>query len=53
MRFIFLILAFLCLIGWLVGWAAFHVASGMIHILLVIAVVGFIIHFARGSRSVV
>jgi hypothetical protein len=53
MRFIFLFLAFLFLIGWLIGWVAFHVVAGGIHILLAIAVVLFIIHFMRGRSTAV
>ncbi len=50
--FIFLILFFVLLIGWLIAWAAYHVAGGMIHLLLVIAVIALILHFVRGRRSV-
>ncbi len=49
--FIFLVLFFVLLIGWLIAWAAFHVAGGMIHLLLIIAVISLIIHFFR-RRSV-
>ena len=37
---------------WLRGFLAFHVASGLIHILLVIAVIAIIVHFVTGRRSV-
>jgi Family of unknown function (DUF5670) len=50
--FIFLVLFFVFLIGWLVAWAAFHVAGGLIHILVVIALISLIIHFLRGRSSV-
>ncbi len=51
--FAFLFLAFVFLVIWLIAWAAFHVAGGLIHILLVIAVIFLIVHFVRGrSRSV-
>lgn len=50
--FIFLILFFVFLVGWLLAWAAFHVTAGAIHILLVLAVIWLIIHFARGRRAV-
>jgi Family of unknown function (DUF5670) len=49
--FLFLVLAFVFLLGWLVAWAAFHVAGGLIHVLLVIAVLSLILHFARGRRT--
>ncbi|MGA8028398.1 MAG: lmo0937 family membrane protein [Bryobacteraceae bacterium] len=50
--FIFLILFFVLLIVWLLAWAAFHVAGGMVHLLIVIAVIALILHFVRGRRSV-
>lgn len=51
MRFVFLVLAFIFLIIWLFSWAAFHIAGGLIHILLVIAVILFIVHFVRGRPA--
>ena len=45
--FIFLVLFFVFVIGWLLAWAAFHVAGGGIHILLVLAVVWLLAHFMR------
>ena len=42
-----LIIAILLVLFW-VGGFAFHVAGGLIHILLVIAVIMFILHFVRG-----
>jgi uncharacterized protein DUF5670 len=45
----FFLIAFVVLvIAWLLGWLAFHVAGGLIHILVVLAVVSLIIHFVRG-----
>ena len=45
-----LIIAILLVLFW-VGGLAFHIAGGLIHILIVIALVMFILHFMRG-RSV-
>lgn len=39
------------LIAWLLGFLAFNVAGGLIHILLVIAVVAIIMHFIRGRST--
>ena len=39
------------LVAWLLGLFAFHVAGGLIHILLVIAVVAIILHFVRGRSG--
>ena len=49
---LFLVIFFVLLIMWLLGWTAFHVAGGLIHILLVIAVIFLILHFVRGRSSV-
>jgi putative effector of murein hydrolase LrgA (UPF0299 family) len=50
-RFLFLLLAFLFFGVWIVSWLAFHIAGGLIHILLVIGVIMLIVHFVRGSSS--
>jgi len=41
-------LAALLVILWLLGFLAFHVAGGLVHILLVVAVIVLILHFVRG-----
>ena len=51
MRFLFLILFFVLLAVWLLCWAAFHVAGGMIHLLLVVAVISLIVHFVTGRSA--
>ncbi|HEV2280189.1 MAG TPA: DUF5670 family protein [Acidobacteriaceae bacterium] len=43
-----LAIAILFLIAWLIGFLAFHVAVAAIHILLALFVVFLIIHFVRG-----
>ncbi len=48
---IFLVLFFVLLIGWGLAFAAFHVAGGLIHLLLVVAVICLIIHFVRGRSA--
>ena len=48
----FLVLFFILLVVWLLGWAAFHVAGGLIHLLLILAVISIIVHFVRGRRAV-
>jgi hypothetical protein len=47
-----LVLFFVLLVMWVMGFAAFHVAGGLIHLLLVLAVVAIVLHFVRGSRAV-
>jgi len=44
-----LVIAFLFLIAWLIAFIAFHVTVAFIHILLVLFVVFLIIHFIRGA----
>ena len=39
------------LVLWALGFLAFHVAGGLIHVLIVLAVILFIVHLFRG-RSV-
>lgn len=46
----FLILFVVLLILWVMGFVAFHVAGGLIHLLLVIAVISLVLHLVRGSR---
>jgi hypothetical protein len=36
---------------WLMGFVVFHVTTGVIHILLVLAVIGIALHIARGSTA--
>jgi hypothetical protein len=43
------IIAVILVIGWLVGYVGFH-AGGLIHILLVIAVIAVILRLIRGER---
>jgi hypothetical protein len=45
------ILAVILVIGWLLGVFAFHVAGGLIHVLLVIAVIAIILQVIRGNRT--
>lgn len=42
-----LTIAILFLIAWLIGFVAFHVAAAAIHILLVLFVIFLIVHFIR------
>ncbi|MGA2987040.1 MAG: lmo0937 family membrane protein [Terriglobia bacterium] len=43
----FLILFIVLLVAWLLGFFAFHIAGGLIHILLIVAVISLIVHFLR------
>lgn len=48
----FLLLFIVLLMVWLVAWAAFHIAGGLIHLLLIVAVISLIVHFVRPRRAV-
>ena len=46
----FMALFAILLVLWLLGFTMFHVASGMIHLLLIVAVISLVLHFVRGRR---
>jgi hypothetical protein len=45
-------IAVILLVLWLLGFVAFHVAGGLIHLLLVIGVIVLIWNFVAGRRAV-
>jgi hypothetical protein len=47
----FLVLFIVLLVAWLFGWAAFRVAGGLIHLLLIVAVMSLVVHFVRGRPA--
>jgi len=47
----FLVIALLLLILWSGGFLMFHVASGLIHLLLLFAVISFVAHLVMGTRT--
>jgi hypothetical protein len=49
----FIGLFFLLLVAWVLGWTVFHVAGGLIHLLLVLAFISLVVHFVRGGRAAV
>jgi Family of unknown function (DUF5670) len=48
---IFTILFVVLLLAWILGMSVFHVAGGLIHLLLIFAVISLILHFVRGRTS--
>ena len=48
----FLILFAILVVIWLLGFTAFHVAGGLIHLLLIVAVISLVLHFVRGRTAV-
>jgi len=51
-RLMFLMLFIALLVIWLLGFTAFHVAGGLIHLLLIVAVISLIVHLFQGRRAV-
>jgi hypothetical protein len=49
--FLFLILFFVLLGVWAMGWLAFHFAGGLIHLLLIFAVISLVLHLFRGRTA--
>ncbi len=47
----FLILALVLVILWAGGFFAFHIAGGLIHLLIVLAVIMVVIHLVQGRRA--
>jgi hypothetical protein len=47
----FMTLFAVLLVLWLLGFFAFHVAGGLIHLLLIIAVISLVMHFFRGRTA--
>jgi hypothetical protein len=48
---IWTVLFVVLLIAWLTGFTLFHVAGGLIHLLLVFALISLVLHFVMGRRT--
>jgi hypothetical protein len=48
----FITIAVILFILWILGFGVFHVAGGLIHILIVLAIIAAIVHFVRGRPVV-
>ncbi|PSK90637.1 lmo0937 family membrane protein [Taibaiella chishuiensis] len=44
------IIAVILVIGWILGFFVFHVGGGIIHVLLVIAIIAVLLRLIRGER---
>jgi hypothetical protein len=51
-KHMFAIIAVILVVLWLGGFFAFHIAGGLIHLLLVLAVIMIVIHLVTGRRAV-
>ena len=47
----FMTLFAVLLVVWLLGFFAFHDTGGLIHLLLIIAVISLVMHFFRGRSA--
>jgi hypothetical protein len=47
----FLTLFAILLAMWLLGFFALHIAGGLIHVLLIVAVIFLLVHFFRGHST--
>jgi hypothetical protein len=48
----FLLIAIVLLLAWAGGFLMFHIASALIHLLLVLAILSLVFHFVTGRRTV-
>jgi Family of unknown function (DUF5670) len=49
---VFLTIALVLFVLWILGFGVFHVAGGLIHLLVVLAIIAVIWHLLRGRRAV-
>ena len=47
------LIAAVLIVLWLLGFFAFHVSSGVVHVLLIIGIVMLVLHFLRGRTATV
>jgi hypothetical protein len=47
------IIAAVLIVAWLLGFLAFHVTVGFIHILLIVGIILLVVHFMRGRGGAV
>ena len=47
----FLILFIVLLVAWVLGFLAFHIAGGLIHLLIILALISLIVHLVRGRGT--
>ncbi len=46
----FIALAILLGLAWILGFGVFHVASAAIHVLIVLAIISVVVHLIQGRR---
>jgi len=50
MQYLFLVAFVVLLLVWIGSWLVWHIASGLIHLLLIVAIIALIAHLLRGGR---
>jgi hypothetical protein len=48
-----LVLAVVLAVAWLLGFTVFHVASGALHVLIILAVIAALVYLVRGGTRMV
>jgi hypothetical protein len=47
------LIAAVLIVLWLLGFFAFHVSAGIVHVLLIIGIVMLVLHFLRGRAATI
>ncbi|MCU1241380.1 MAG: family rane protein [Candidatus Acidoferrum typicum] len=47
------LIAAVLIVLWLLGFFAFHVSAGVVHVLLIIGIVMLVLHFLRGRAATI
>ncbi len=47
------LIATVLIVLWLLGFFAFHISTGVVHVLLIIGIVTLILHFFRGRAATI
>ncbi|HWW18468.1 MAG TPA: lmo0937 family membrane protein [Candidatus Saccharimonadales bacterium] len=47
------LIATVLIVLWLLGFFAFHISTGVVHVLLIIGIVMLIMHFLRGRAATI
>jgi hypothetical protein len=47
------LIAAVLIVLWLLGFFAFHISAGVVHVLLILGIVMLILHFLRGRTATI
>jgi hypothetical protein len=48
----FVVIAVLLAIAWIMGFTVFHVSSAAIHLLIILAIASVVVHLVRGRSTI-